>query len=243
MIRQANEQDFAQPIMSESAVRIHALKIAYGQDAPFVRFYADGEGALASIMDGFCVFHCTKTPNEEWLSFLHMHADVRIIHTDGALSDLLSVRLRAKEVKLGEVLGIENVSSETSLHTQTPSIAALHAFLKDNFDKFSPFEQWYVDVSHRVRHGCCHIAAIQREGTIVSSAMSVAETPLIALIGGVATAASHRGKGLASKCIFELLAMLPQARILINPVDEYASRLYKKLGFKPYGTWTELVLP
>lgn len=242
MIRLANEQDFCREITDECELRICALKQAYGLNAPFLRFFTDDQGSLASIMDGFCVYHGVGQPNEEWLSFLRMHPDIRAIHASGEHADVMKEHFDAKSVLRGEVLGINNVSSNTPLHLETPSITALYAFLTDNFETFPPFEQWYVDVSHRVRHGCCHIAAIQRDGNIISSAMSVAETPRIALIGGVATSPSHRGEGLATKCIADLLGVLPQATVLINPVNEYAAKLYKKIGFSTYGTWVELVL-
>lgn len=242
MIRLAVEADFNREIRTESEVRICALKEAYGLNTSFIRFYADDTGTLASIMDGFCVFNYDGVPNDEWTSFLRMHTDIQTIHAEKSCVESLAYSFGIGEVKSGEVLGIHNATSKTPLQVKNPSISKVYTLLSTVFEQFSPFEQWYVDVSHRVRHGCCHIACVENDGEIVSSAMSIAEAKNIALIGGVATLPSHRGKGLATACITELLSMLPQKTILINPVNEYASALYRKMGFTSCGTWAEITL-
>lgn len=243
MIRLALEQDFLRPIENECAVRIQALKNAYGLNLSFLQFYADDQGTLASVMDGFCVLDCCYKPNDEWISFLRMHPDILSIHSTKTCIDTLCKRYGINCTASGEVLYINNPSSKTALQRENLSISKLHGFLSGMFERFPPFEAWYVDVSHRVRHGCCHIAVTEQDGEIISSAMSVAETSDIVLIGGVATSPSHRGKGLASKCIADLMAMLPQSTVLINPINDYAARLYKKIGFSSHGTWAEIVIP
>lgn len=245
MIRLANEQDFVREISSESELRICALKKAYGLDVPFIQFFADGEGSIASIMDGFCALYCHTDPNEEWITFLQMHSDIRTIHSDADTIAALAKNYGV-EAKNGVVLRFDNVLSKCTLHyveTQNISLRKLYAFLTAVFDDLPSFDAWYVDASHRVRHGCCHITSVNDDGRMISTAMTVAETDTVALIGGVATLPAYRMQGAASRCIKDLIAALPQETVLIAPSDEYAARLYHKLGFVPWGTWAELTLP
>ena len=245
MIRRAKEADFIRPITTESDVRIDALKRAYGLDVPFIQYFADDEGTIASIMDGFCVVSSAQALNEEWIAFLLMHADIRTIHADEAMVAVIASAIGTSFNK-GVVMRLLNVLSESTLHKFGPnevSLRALYALLDDVFDEFSPFEGWYVDVSHRVRHGCCRMVTESVQGRLIGSAMTIAETDTAALIGGVATLLEYRRRGVATRCITQLLNSLPQKTIFIAPSDERSARLYQKLGFVPDGIWAELTLP
>lgn len=245
MIRLADEADFARIITSESELRICALKQAYGLNVPFIRFFADDEGSLASIMDGVCTVHCRKETNDEWCAFLRMYPDIRIIHSEVRLIAVLAEEYRLSYTK-GDVLRLDDMSSRSPLHAKGRcdiSLREVYALLSTVFEDMPPFEGWYVDASHRVRHGFCHLTAVMAGKQMISSAMTVAETNDVALIGGVATLPDYRGRGAASKCVTELIKSLVQRTILIAPRNEGAARLYKKLGFVPWGTWAELTLP
>ncbi len=245
MIRLANERDFDRESKSESELRICALARAYGICVPFIQFFADEEGSLASIMDGVCTFYCVSLPNDEWCAFLQMHSDIKMIHTDGKIGTVLAEKWQCS-LRNGPVMRLDKVSSDTTLQIfreNDASLREVYRLLSAVFDELPPFEGWYVDTSHRVRHGCCHIAAEGDDGRLVSVAMTVAEIEDIALIGGVATLPCHRGQGAASRCIRRLIDTLTQRSILIAPSDENSAMLYSKLGFVPWGTWAELTLP
>ncbi len=244
MIRLANERDFSREITSESELRICALARAYGCCVPFIRFFSDDEGCLASIMDGVCTFYCASLPNDEWCAFLQMYSDIKIIHTDGNIGAFLAGKWQCS-FENGSVMRLNEVSSDTALQSfqnGDASLREIYKVLSAAFDGFPSFDGWYVDTSHRVRHGFCHIASERNDGELTSVAMTVAETEDVALIGGVATLLSHRGRGNASRCIRRLIGSLTQSHILITPSDEYSARLYEKLGFVPWGTWAELIL-
>ena len=59
MIRLAQKADFPRDVSNEVLVRIDGLRLTYGLDVPFVRYYTDGEGALLAVMDGVGIFHAT----------------------------------------------------------------------------------------------------------------------------------------------------------------------------------------
>jgi GNAT superfamily N-acetyltransferase len=239
MIRLAFETDFERDITTESELRICGLKEAYGIDVPFIQFYADDHGAIASIMDGVCVFHSAYAPNEEWLTFLRMYPDIRIIHTTGEIGARMSKEY-GLPITSGSVMIMDKVKSVSALHRETPSLQRVYDLLSDTFSDISPFESWYVDVSHRIRHACCHIAVISENEKIISSAMTVAETKNAALIGCVATLPSYRGRGFASRCVSELLAVLPHEKVYIAPKNAIVAQIYSRLGFFVRDTWAEI---
>ncbi len=245
MIRRATQQDFIRNIVSESELRACALKQAYGQDASFIQFFADDNGSIAALMDGFLSFYCVGELTEEWCAFLLMHSDVRVIHTDAVTATAFAQKNGFPLVQ-GAVYKLEKLSSGTPLqfnYAELVPFREIYALLSAVFDRVSSFEPWYVDMSHRIRHGCCHIATEYADDRLISIAMTVAETEEIALIGGVATAQEYRGKGAASRCIGRLISDLSQRTIFIAPDNERAERLYKTLGFTPCGTWAEVSLP
>ena len=242
MIRRATESDFASEITCESELRIHSLKQAYGLDVPFIQFYADEKGSLASIMDGVCILYCTDLPNEEWCVFLQMQPDISLIHTSGENGAYLAKRYNLSSEK-GIVMRLETVSSDEPLQDASLNDAPLreiHSLLSSVFANFSRFDAWYVDTSHRMRHGYCHYSAERSNGAVSSIAMTVAEAKDCALIGCVATAPIYRGQGAATRCISHLINVLTSNTIFIAPADNYSASLYKKLGFVPCGTWSEL---
>ena len=72
-----------------------------------------------------------------------------------------------------------------------------------------------------------------KDGVAVASAMTVAEWQGGAVIGAVATDPKHRGNGYASRCVTALTRQLQQQnkQVYICPKNEYAKRLYERLGF------------
>lgn len=239
MIRIANESDMRGCIGSEAAIRIVSAYEGYGPDTRFLKIYADDKDTRMSLMDGTAVLHAPLGINEEWQSFLSMHPDIKTVRTD-AYSGAVLARLWNSPVKSGDFMSCVGAVDAEIIQTGSARYEALYAFLSDYF-ALPPFDSWYVDVSHRVRHGRCHIASLVEDGQVICNAMSVAETTSDALLGAVATHPDWRRRGLAGKCINHLISQLSNKRIHISPVDDRAKRLYEKLGFVVTGSWAEVL--
>ena len=240
MIRLAKPTDFRQPVNNETLLRIHALQRAYGSDVPFIQFYSDGEGSLLAIMDGVGFFAPADIVTEEWTCFLAAHPSIQTIHCP--LKAASAVATDNWSVRTGVVMryGGNDIATPPEGVCRSPYLPSVYALLSECFDGIQPFDGWYVDVSHRVRHGCCRIACICDGENIVSAAMTVAETEDAAILGQVATAPTHRRRGFAAKCVNDLLARCKDKLLYILPVDERAQKLYTALGFVPYDFWAEL---
>lgn len=244
MIRQANTKDFEQMISNESTLRVHALYEIYGLEAPFVRFYADGEGTLCSVMDGVGICGVDSSLSEEWMQFIGMNPDICTVHCPKSAGEAIHSYL-GWHIRTGTVMkycGNAVQSSQDGVCTN-PSLPAVHALLATCFEPFSSLDAWYPDVSHRIRHGHGHIAAITEDERVISSAMTVAETKDQAILGQVATAADYRRQGLAGKCIKSLLLTMQGKSLYILPANASAQKLYEELGFCSWDTWTELRRP
>lgn len=240
MIRSAENEDFNRPITDLAALRILALREAYG-DVPFIRYYADDSGSLLAIMDGIAYFSPQGTPTEEWLLFLTMEPSIVRLYCSGEIGEWL-VAESGWQLHSGVVL---KYTAPRPLAQEgicrTPSLPAVHQLLSRCFTALSPLEAWYPDVSHRVRHGCCMLACIEQDGCIVSTAMTVAQAGEHALLGQVATDSNYRRRGYAAACIRDLISRWQGEHLYIIPANAPARKLYEDLGFCPFSTWAELV--
>ncbi len=229
MIYQATEQDFENIPLKNCAIRIESLKLAYGLHTSFLRFYADGEGRLASIMDGYVIFYSPDGLPEEWESFFRLLPDIQTLYTDEETGRKI-VKLFDLPYKSGDVMRLTKERGVTTA-LETPALEPLYDLLKRVFPEYTPFNSWYVDISHRLRHNNCRIATILHNKQPIACAMTIAEGSSAVIIGGVATDKAYRGQGLAQQCIEKLLAAIAQKTVFIAPVDDYAERYYTRFGF------------
>lgn len=83
------------------------------------------------------------------------------------------------------------------------------------------------------------VYAVWRHGHVVSAAVTNAEAPRIAVIGGVYTAPAYRRKGLSTACVGALAGeLLAEGRTpWLYYRNESAGRVYRHLGFRMRGEW------
>ena len=240
MIRAAVKADFDRPITEETDVRIRCLYLAYGNEVSFVRFYSDGVGGMLAVMDGVGLFSPAQEVTEEWVVFLGMNSDIRQLHCS-AKSGLIIAESLGWHLQTGSVLRYEGQTpTEQEGVCREPKLPEVHKLLEQCFPGVSSLDAWYPDVSHRIRHGYCHIACVTDGDTVISTAMTVAEANNAAVLGQVATAEAHRRRGYAAKCIQDLIFRCKASSLYILPINETAQKLYISLGFQQNGQWTEL---
>ena len=196
---------------------------------------------MISCIDGQAVVAAGEHEDvEELVSFFSLQPDWTGIRTDAACAARLAESWGVC-VSTGVVMTPGRVfAQEAQPLCGQASARALYPLLAQVFgEAMPPFEAWYVDVSHRMRHGFCRTAAVMEEGETAACAMTVAECAGAALIGCVATREESRGRGYASRCVTALAAALQQEgkRVLLSPKNEPARRLYERLGFVVCGEW------
>lgn len=239
MIRRALATDIPDSGNDESLIRICALKKAYGCDVSFIQYFTDDDEGFLSVMDGVGVLYAPAITDELQV-FLSMNPDIHTLHCPGAIGQAL-LESGDWQGRVGDVLLYNGplVSQDPSVCT-SPYLPDVYALLQENFPHVAPLDYWYPDVSHRVRHDCCHIACIIRDNRVISTAMTVAETDSAAILGQIATAPAFRRQGMAAACIKSILSACKDKQLYILPITEQAAHLYRSLGFTPCGSWAEL---
>ena len=215
------------------ACRILALWECYGA-VPFIRFYSGENGSAAAVLDGQAVALVSEEEREEWAWFLSMQPDIGSILTDPATAAAVAEAWGTTPKSYPVMRHTADTIAEETADDASPR--ELYAFLQPIFPGLAPFDTWYPDVCYRSRHGFFRNAVV-RDGDVVSSAMTTAEWTGGALVGGVATAPTHRRRGLAGTCVRALVGALKREgrQVYICPKNEGAMRLYTELGFSVCG--------
>lgn len=238
MIRRVYEEFVSRwTAFTEAAVRQRGLYAAYGTEREFLRFYEDDSGNHLSVLEDTAVLDVTGD-SEEMRLFLTMSPDIRYVRTDKE-----TARRLASEWNIGYKTEAVMKAPEACVRFDTVCSLeprAIYPVLQDGFtDGVPPFDSWYADVHHRYRRGLSDCVGVLENDRVAACAMTVACCEDAALIGAVATRPESRGKGYASACVLTLSSMLQQKNkmVLLSPKNEYAHRLYDKIGFTVVGEW------
>jgi len=222
---------------TEAAVRQCGQFAAYGAQHDFLRFYEDDVGNHLSVCEGSAVLD-VHGDSEEMRLFLTMDPEIRYVRTDKCTARLLAddwqIPFKTEAVmQAPDVIGSSDIAVRVS-----PS--EVYPVLCEGFTEgIPPFDSWYADVHHRFRRGLCDCIGVYDDDRLSACAMTVARCETAALIGAVATLPQARGRGYASACVLTLAGELQKnnIRVLLSPKNEYAHRLYEKIGFIVVGEW------
>lgn len=237
MIRLASATEVSTvPVDTIAAVKLHGLLAAYGTGWDFLPFWRDDNGGAGARLSGCAVVCPGATAREEWAYFLAMQPEVHQVETDPATAAYLEPL--GFHTTYRPVLELPRL--ETTEHADTPPLGALYPLLCAVFgeETLPPFDVWYADMSHRLRHDCGRAAGVIREGHTVSCSLVTAECAVAGLVSGVATHPAYRGQGLARLCVASLANALIDAgkHAYICPKNEAADRLYRHWGAVETGT-------
>lgn len=205
------------------ALKIYALWLCYGIKYDFCRFYIS-DGAVIGGLDGSFVVSeysdCGECDFEEMADFFSMNGFNEIFcseHTGHCLSKKMSCRHNDVYLMRFDGIGVQCVTEN-----DTP-LKEFYGILKSGFD--IEFEPWYLDMSHRIRHG---VACTRRlNGSVLVIQYNIFGS---ALISQVATIPPQRGNGNASRLISAVCAELSDSEIFVICEDKLCG-FYEKNGF------------
>ncbi|HPU59260.1 MAG TPA: GNAT family N-acetyltransferase [Candidatus Avimonas sp.] len=249
MIRTATDEDLKslRPD-SEAAVKILCLAEAYGLARSFLRFWCNEDRTLfMSLIDGVATISTIsdepEVDFEELGVFLSMQRDINIVRTSETVANGI-VKHCGIDAEYGSVLTPGDGLKKPSETPENLSPGEAYPLLKACFEGLPPFDSWYADVSHRLRHGFCRIVGFRRDGIPVSCAMTTSEIHNAAVIGAVATLEQARGKGYASSSVLTLANDLINQgkKVFLSPKNCKAHELYTGLGFAECGRWANIKL-
>ncbi len=206
------------------AQKIRALWMAYSAKYDFCRFYAS-ENAVVCVQDGDAVLCVTgeSCDFDELADFFTFCGVRKIFCSEEAgkrLSKLIGCKLQSVNLMCfaGEPLSAE---IETAPPLQEVFEVIQQAFLLSE----AAYEPWYLDMSHKIRHGVSKAYRLGGSVVIVQYHQNGE-----ALLSQVATLPSERGKGNAAKLIKAVCAEYIGSAVRIICSDELIP-FYRKIGF------------
>lgn len=207
--------------------KIKAAFLAYGADYDFCKFYACGEGTVhiynsSMVIDGKCsiedvniLIKMTKPHSIEMSSG-------KTLHTNEYHKKHHRTLFMAKP---GETdISMEDIKTNCCMEE-------CFEILSGSFDNFGSFDQWYVDISHRIRHGVSELYLCGK--TTVTKCFDIDG---FVFVSGIATAASERGKG-AARRVLRCLAdkFRSEGREMYLFALDHRRTFYEDIGFLPVG--------
>ena len=225
-----NAEEFsALPEKGIEAGKIRALYNAYGTKYPFCRFYRQGN-CYISCLDGAFVVCGEPQDAAELSQFLTVNGYTEIFCAE-VTADRLSESLEAVSAEIFLMCFSGGViMAEPDF---TPSLIDVYSIVSEGFD--IPFEPWYLDMSHRVRHGVTRCAVLDDKTALVIQHDINGE----ALISQVACRKDSRGKGYALQLVTSVAASLAPSDVYVLCEDSLVS-FYKKCGFEPVSVYCVL---
>lgn len=212
----------------------------YGQ-YPFFDVWVQQENgvctAAISRLDGaMAITVCAPPDWEELQEFFRMVPGETLLGESGVMRQL------GFSGAGGTVLCQQKQPGEETGAGQAPRLRDVHGLLcacaSETFvvPKWEPF---YLDLSHRLRHGGAYLETLSQNGSLTACAMTVAQTPQMALLGAVAVHPGYRCRGLGSQVVRRLLARLPQTEIAVLCAPGGPLMFYENLGFHRHATWIQ----
>lgn len=103
------------------------------------------------------------------------------------------------------------------------------------------WEDFFVDVSHKLRHVATRLVGTEQNGALAATAMTVAEDESGAVIGAVACHPDFRRTGCGSAVTAHLVQALSSEgkQVFVFRAAHENAAFYAALGFEPVGRWRE----
>lgn len=205
--------------------KIYSAYLAYGGELGFCRFYSCGEGTVhlyrsSMVIDG--------AVDPEDISTLVRMTKPLNIEVSGDTS-LKPDGYKAMRRTLFGAVPKESGSTEYLNVTCHKDMEKCFEILSEGFENMGRFDEWYVDISHRVRHGISELYL--SGGTTVTKSF---EAGGFVFLSHIATARDGRGKGGARRLLYRLAEKFEgEGKAAYLFAFDYRKSFYEAIGFKP----------
>ncbi len=216
------------------SIRIKSLLSAYGTKYDFAVFYyqIDNDNKITSIL--------SRLDNDWTLSHLDIFDEAELCDFFRAVgySTILSDESFHFDSPYDEGI-VMSAFKKAERHIQYAEIdfypKLMDIFNFEDYDSID-FESWYVDLSHRIRHGCAKAVSLNIGGEIVSSAVFSSIYNNDAILSSVRTSPEFRKMGYGGALVSEMLFDVSGTVYLMREKDKNES-FYSNLGFENSGLW------
>lgn len=217
-------------------LRIVSAVQAYGINVPFLDVW-QGNGCLFSRMDGVLTIAGIPQETEETALFIASCGVDEVLCAEEAAQVL-----GLSPTEAGPVLHRKQPGEPVPVPADFPSPRALYQVLSDCEGEHFPvpeFEPFYLDTSHRLRHGTAAAVLAEEDGKPAACALALAVTDTAALLTAAAVCPPFRHRGLGSQMIERLAGQLPGREIFLFRSERENRAFYEQLGFVCCGRWAQ----
>ncbi len=230
------------------ACRIISQYNSYPYSLAFVDYWtviddSTGEctGAVSRCGTNFILFLTDKTNLDEVSSFMRIAGASSAICSGDYKLDLFKGKC------VNGVILRKNTPFEifdSSLSVTEPGIKqAYELIIKCEDENFVPpaFDDFYVDVNHKLRHNTMRMCGISEQNNLVAVAMTVAESSNAAVLGAVSCHPDYRKHGYGSSIVKYITNMLVDENktVYLHRAKNANRSFYNNLGFEETGKWVE----
>lgn len=211
--------------------KILCLINAYGFEYGFATFYQLDNTAYISRLDGDFVLasNTCLSPNqlEELTIFLSIQGYNSILINEKNGEGLNSF-LKGK-LFFNNIYEFAGEASDEIPPQKATSFEDIYRILSEAFDSHRKenFESWYLDFSHRTRHGVSRIFTIDYK-TTATVQFSIDN---LTFLGQIATLKNQQNKGLCKKLLLQICHEYKGTKIQLICENQLAE-FYEKTGFK-----------
>lgn len=227
--------------------RIVSLYMSYRPSLPFVDYWVviddDSKkctGAIARSGTDFILCLTDESDIDEISSFMRVAGASTVICSGRYELDLFGYK-----TSQGPILSRNNQSdSQTEIELTVPNIKDAYSLIVASADEnFTPpsFDDFYVDVNHKLRHETMRLFGVCEENTLAAVAMTVAESDKGAVIGAVACLPEMRNKGYGSYIVNRLTdTLVAEGKcVYVHRAEKANKAFYENLGFNQIDVWRE----
>ena len=218
------------PESGVEAQKIRALLQAYGTGYDFCRFYSAEGLIMAQFYDEFVICTFGNADFEELCEFLSFGGASKIFCSDDT-GEILSETPELSCNKLN-LMRFSRALSEACVQVSELSLSQAYSILKTSFE--IDHEPWYLDMSHRIRHGISRFYGFN--GSVLCVQHNLCGE---ALLSQISTVPEMRNKGYASGLIRAVCRELSESEVFLLCEDKLVD-FYEKIGFERYGVKCEL---
>ncbi len=227
------------------SLRINALARAYAGTGVCSFYRDDKTGAVMAKYGNALIYGGQVLSDFEELGAFCRAVGVKSLLCDGDFQCGCFNKACGTVLKLGEMINHRTHLSAVNIEFNS-GLREIYGLLRRNmFNDRSKlvFEDFYVDMSHRIRHGCAQSCILKIGGAPCSCALAAFTYNDGAAISSVCTEKAFRGMGLGSLAVAELIKSLNAqniGEIFINIEDDELLKFYEPLGFYKWGKWQEI---
>ncbi len=205
--------------------KIRSYFKAYGPNFNFCRFYKC-EDSVIMIYNSTMVIDNSKV-SDEIISFIELINPVSIeIRCNHGITDLSGYKQHVRKLFKFNNANIQINNKELKINCCLDKIFPI---VEEGFG-IKEYDEWYVDISHRIRHNTANIYLYKDS---VTATMQFNEADF-AFFSHIATSAESRGKGYARELLYILSGMMKsQNSDAYLFALEHRVTFYEEIGFIP----------